>query len=444
MSNSWKRMVAMGLVLLLGLNADSLMADAAPAKAEQRAEEPAPREWFVAQDGSGQYTTISEAVEQAAEGDIIWIYPGVYEESVQMSQKQLQLIGIDKDLCILQNCEESYYHPPLEIAAGSVSNLTIYAYRANTAPIGGSSTSVKDLQPELEEVDVSAVYAGAVPISSFTGYAVHIESDYAYGRSLTFSNCRIQSDCNYAVGAGLRGDYSLQFENCDFIGRGSAGDIYLHDSMENLVGETQVAFVNTRFVSELAPYFISTYSRNPENRVELTFRNVTVDAVAYQDKEIYSITNLYTGTLVDDLPAYSVEKLNLAKSQKYLGAARNLEDPLAASEAQKDKITYLKDTSLLNTMTWDQALRYDYKENPAYAGRKRTCINVWNIDGVEGDGWCGSMNFYLSPYSFFNSLPDLNYVPVVKADTETDAQTDVQTATQTDTQMVTTGKIAVP
>lgn len=95
-------------------------------------------------------------------------------------------------------------------------------------------------------------------------------------------------------------------------------------------------------------------------------------------------------------------------------------------------------------MTWDQALRYDYKENPAYAGRKRTCINVWNIDGMEGDGWCGSMNFYLSPYSFFNSLPDLNYVPVVKADTETDAQIDVQTATQTDTQMVTTGKIAVP
>ena len=429
MGNSWKAVAAMGLAMIFALHFDAIVTDAAPADTKQKTEEPAPQEWFVAQDGTGQFTTISEAVEQAAEGDIIWIYPGVYEESVQMSQKQLQLIGIDKNLCILRNCEESYYHPPLEIAAGSVSNLTIYAYRADTDPIGGSSTSVKETQQEFEEADVSAIYAGAVPISSFTGYAVHIESDYAYGRSLTFSGCIIQSDCNYAVGAGLRGDYSLRFENCDLIGRGSAGDIYLHDSMESLVGETQVAFVNTRFACELAPYFLSTYSRNPENRVELTFRNVTVDAVAYQDKEIYSITNLYTGTLVDDLPEYSVEKLNLAKSQKYLGAARNLEDPLAASEAKPNKITYLKDTSLLNTMTWDQALRYDYKENPAYAGRKRACINVWNMDGLEGEGWCGSMNFYLSPYSFFNSLPDLNYVPGVTVVSATDT---VATVTETE------------
>ena len=411
MKSSWKQLAAVGLAMALTFSLGAEVAEAAPA--QTKAEEPAPQEWFVAQDGTGQFTTISEAVEQAAEGDIIWIYPGVYEESVQMSQKQLQLIGIDKNLCILQNCEESYYHPPLEIAAGSVSNLTIYAYRADSEPIGGSSTSVKEIQPELEEADVSAIYAGAIPISSFTGYAVHIESDYSYGRTLTFSNCIIQSDCNYAVGAGLRGDYSLQFENCDLIGRGSAGDIYLHDSKESLVGETQVAFVNTRFVCEMAPYFLSTYSRNPENRVELTFRNVTVDAVAYQDKEIYSITNLYTGATVDELSEYTVENLNLEKSQKYLGAARRLENPLEASGAKANKITYLKDTSILSDMTWEQALRYNYKENPAYAERKRACINVWNVDGVEGEGWCGSMNFYLSPYSYFNSLADLNYVPVI-------------------------------
>ena len=137
MSNSWKAVAAMGLAMIAALHFDSIVTDAAPADTKQKTEEPAPQEWFVAQDGTGQFTTISEAV------DIIWIYPGVYEESVQMSQKQLQLVGIDKNLCILQNCEESYYHPPLEIAAGSVSNLTIYAYRVDTDPIGGSSTSVK-------------------------------------------------------------------------------------------------------------------------------------------------------------------------------------------------------------------------------------------------------------------------------------------------------------
>lgn len=418
MRSSWKFVAALGLAITVILGSVSSVAEAAPVRTQQKAKETAPREWSVAQNGTGQFTTISEAVEQASEGDIIWIYPGIYEESVQMSQKQLQLIGVDKELCILRNCEESYYRPPLEIAAGSVSNLTIYAYRSTDEPIGGSSTSVKESQPELEEVDVAAVYAGAIPISSFTGYAVHIESDYAYGRSLTFSNCIIQSDCNYAVGAGLRGDYSLRFENCDLIGRGSAGDIYLHDSMENFLGETQVAFVNTRFVCEMAPYFLSTYSRNSENRVELTFQNVTVDAVAYQDKEIYSVTNLYTGKTVDELSDTNVEKLNLEKSRIYIGAAREMQDPWEASGAKADKITYLRDTSLLNTMTWEQALRYDYKENPAYAERKRVCINVWNADGLEGAGWCGSMNFYLSPYSVFNSLQDLNYVPPVSVQTD--------------------------
>ena len=86
MGNSWKAVAAMGLAMIFALHFDAIVTDAAPADTKQKTEEPAPQEWFVAQDGTGQFTTISEAVEQAAEGDIIWIYPGVYEESVQIQK----------------------------------------------------------------------------------------------------------------------------------------------------------------------------------------------------------------------------------------------------------------------------------------------------------------------------------------------------------------------
>lgn len=374
-----------------------------------------PQTWMVAQDGTGQFSTISEAVAQAEEGDTIWIFPGIYEESVQMADKELQLVGVDPRLCIIQNCREDYFNPPLEVAAGKVSNLTIYAYRGDVAPIGSASTSVKAMEELGTEIvqDVSAVYAGAIPLEAFTGYAVHIENRYSYGRTLTFENCIFKSDCNYAVGAGLRGEFTLTFKGCEFLARGSAGDIYLHDNIGEYGGETNVIFEDTLFKTELAPYFLSTYSVSPENRVNLTFRNARLDVIAYQDKEIYSVTNLYTGLTADQLPDQIVERLTPNRTLSFLTAARSMENP-DQYKSGRHSVTYLWDTTLLRTMSWEQAIEAKYKESAQFADRTRALINVWNLDGQVGPAWCGTMNFYLTPDSMFNEYPDFNYVPPVE------------------------------
>jgi len=408
MRKTWSKIAAVLSAAVLAAGFSPISVEAAPEDVQKGAESVA-RQWIVSQDGRGDFVTISQAVEAAADGDTIWICPGVYEESVQMPEKELHLVGVDKKTCIIQNCKEDYFSPPLEAAAGTVQNLTIYAYRVSDDPIGKESTSVHEREPQGSINDVSEIYAGAVPLSSFAGYAVHIESDYSAGRSLIFDNCIIRSDCNYAVGAGLRGESELIFQNCELIGKGSAGNIYMHDSASDLTGNTRVAFLGTRFVCDMAPYFLSIFSRNEENRVELLFQGVTIDGVAYQNKEIYSVSNLYNGLTADELPENRLEKLNLQRTQDYLKAARSFENPLKAAEVKSGKIAYLRDNSMLNTMTWEEALRYEYRENPAYANRKRTYINVWNIDGLERNGWGGSMSFYLSPESGGNSLPDLNY-----------------------------------
>ncbi|MCA9452082.1 MAG: hypothetical protein KC584_05565, partial [Nitrospira sp.] len=71
-------------------------------------EEPAPSEalvssvWQVALDGSGHFTSIQEAIDQAASGDTILIKRGAYAEDVTVHSKEgLSIIGEGMDLVVL-------------------------------------------------------------------------------------------------------------------------------------------------------------------------------------------------------------------------------------------------------------------------------------------------------------------------------------------------------
>lgn len=365
-------------------------------------------DWIVTQNGEGHFTTISEAATAAAEGDTILVFPGIYEEAVIIPEKELTIIGLDKETCILQNCFQSYMTPPLEIAAGTVKDMTIYSYRPETEVVIGKDSNGALVNEDVAVNDVALIYEGVIPASSFSNYAVHVESDYSYGRTLTFENCILKSDCNYVVGAGLRGDFTMQFIDCELLGRGTAGNIYMHDTRTDKVGLAKVLFERCRFRCEMEPYFMSTCSYRADNRVDMTFREVKIEAVGYQDKEIYSVSNLYTGQTIDELAGQYVEKLNLNKSGQYLSAVRTLSDDVYEVIEKPKAVTYVKDTNILKDMTWEEALRYDYKDKPGMSARKRVPINVWNIDGIEGTGWCGSNNFYITWDSYGNSLPELN------------------------------------
>lgn len=145
-----------------------------------------------------EYTSVKKAVEQIEEG-IIVIFPGVYKGNIKGWGKNIILYGTDKDTCIIENNSSSYYAPPLEIAAGTVKNLTIRA-------VGTPSSDPSK--------------AGA--------YAVHVEDEALYNSRLTFENCELYSDFNSAVGMGMRGGCEVEFINVHMMGLENG--LFCHDS----------------------------------------------------------------------------------------------------------------------------------------------------------------------------------------------------------------------
>jgi hypothetical protein len=86
----------------------------------------------VAQDGSGDYTTISEAVAAAADGNEILVKPDTYAESIEID-KDIKLRGEDRDGVIIEAPEEGPESPfkgrryalLLTDSAAEVSDLTL-------------------------------------------------------------------------------------------------------------------------------------------------------------------------------------------------------------------------------------------------------------------------------------------------------------------------------
>ena len=51
----------------------------------------------VKQDASGDFETIQEGVSNVESGDTLLIYPGIYEENVEIIDKTVNLIGVSRD-----------------------------------------------------------------------------------------------------------------------------------------------------------------------------------------------------------------------------------------------------------------------------------------------------------------------------------------------------------
>ena len=163
---------------------------------------PIPRQYIISQDGSGDFLTIQEGVNAAVDGDILIIYPGIYNENVEIMNKELTLMGISRDVCILQYDTAFYRKVPLTIAAGTVSNLTIY----------GMDSGVEQAAPtaeEIEKINQELIGDSWERQKNYSGYAVHIDQNFLFGRQLKFENCRIISENSHCVGAGSRGECQI-------------------------------------------------------------------------------------------------------------------------------------------------------------------------------------------------------------------------------------------
>ena len=147
--------------------------------------------------GTGDYTTIADAVAAASDNDTIVVHPGVYTESVHAFAKKVHIKGVDRDTCILQYSGLDYANPPLEMAKGSVENLTINCFNSGTQ--------------------------GKNP-----AYCVHIDNNNAENQTLLFKNVRFYNPVHQGVGIGLRHNFELSFLNCEFEAYHQAA-LYCHD-----------------------------------------------------------------------------------------------------------------------------------------------------------------------------------------------------------------------
>ena len=119
----------------------------APAQTRKSAQKA--RQYVIAQDGTGDFMTIQEGVDQASDGDTLLVYPGTYTENVQVMNKEINITGVSKDLCILKYDTAFYRKVPRTMAAGSVSNLTIYGMNSGAPQTGPTQEEIAQINAEL-------------------------------------------------------------------------------------------------------------------------------------------------------------------------------------------------------------------------------------------------------------------------------------------------------
>ena len=191
--------------------------------------------WVVAQDGTGDFTTLTEAVDAAKSGDVIYVKNGIYDnEIVRGWTKTLSIIGESKYGVQIMG-DGNYSNPPLEMNSGVLKNLTIYAYGETANDIGR--------------------YA----------YAIHADNGILANNYFQVENCILKTKKGPgAVGMGMRGNCHVSFKDCDFINETSAA-FFMNESVtapdwNHTPGDQFFEFNNCKFIC-----------LNPDNKVTAAF-----------------------------------------------------------------------------------------------------------------------------------------------------------------------------
>ena len=201
--------------------------------------------YHVAKDGTGDFTSLATAVVLVPSGSTLIIHEGVYNESLDIQSKLINMKGVSKEKCILQYDTSNYVHVPLNIAAGTYENLTINGYHKTkqTAP--------------------------------FAGYAIHIDCDSLTGQSVAFNNCNIISENAFCVGIGLRKGAKIAFRGCNFTAK-KQGVMLFHDSQTpDLAGKASINIENC-VLNNTAENLVVTQCISPASTTNITFKNNTV------------------------------------------------------------------------------------------------------------------------------------------------------------------------
>ena len=216
----------------------------------------------VSVDGSGDYTNVTEAVNNAVDGDVIFVKSGNYtNEHIKGWGKTLSIIGENPLNTVLSCGDSTYGNPVLEFSSGVLKNLT-------------------------------------VKINSGNGYAFHCEDDFQFNKTLFVENCIFSSYKQNSVGMGMRGGCKIVFKDCQFLNTENQGAcFYLHDANEEAYkGTFDIEFVNCLF-SNLGNYIMSLQSQELDGSiVNFGFVNCRFYGNGSSAVPYISVTNYRGGT----------------------------------------------------------------------------------------------------------------------------------------------------
>lgn len=227
------------------------------------------RNIYVSKTKNADYTTITEAINDCKlapknhQYNII-IDDGLYLEVLDLSGvNNINLIGVNKHTCVIQNKNANYYKAPLTTNGGG--------YFANLKFIS-SSEEDEGIEPR--------------------SYAMHYEGNGV--GVCEFYNCIFKSDNNSAVGIGMRKNETLIFNHCEIIKTDTIpttmGTFYCHSAQFNGHTNQNIIVKNCEITSQSGAFLTIDDSNTLDGIGE--FGNVG------GEMEITFINNLFfSGTL---------------------------------------------------------------------------------------------------------------------------------------------------
>ncbi|MDE6915305.1 MAG: hypothetical protein K2P39_00690 [Lachnospiraceae bacterium] len=358
-------------------------------------------------DGTGDFVAIQEGVDSVASGDTLLIHPGVYEENVVIKDKIVNLLGVSSEYCILKANSDNYHSVPLTVAAGRISGLTIYGVRTKENQNDLSGAALEEMHFDLS--DMLSVYKWQ---NRHSGYAIHVDDQYGSGKTLYIENCNIVSENNYCIGIGCWSDTEITISDCKLFSCGSGGCVFLHNHPV-VTGKARVTVRNSQLRNYMSPYVMAVHSEGTQNPVYLTFQNVAVSAVAYEDNECYNESNFNTWFQIDQLTNPGVQ--SFLRKNGYSSARESTQ--LVHQYTYRERKEFYEDlqergTALKSWPLLEEGITYwESSEDLLWeAERKRYSIEIKNMDeNILGDGWCGLAGIYLTETSYGNTLPEMNY-----------------------------------
>ena len=226
-------------------------------------------DYIVAKDGSGNFTSVTEACNVAKAGESIYIKSGVYDNEVIVGtwSKKLYLVGESAKDTIIKNSLGDYNRPPIQIGSGYLKNITFYSEYTGTQERGTGATM---------------------------SYAVHSESDNLSNDNLTIEDCILISDYAPSFGMGMRGGCNVTLKNCYLKGTYS-GALLFHDADNvSFVGEQNISVIDCVLYDTNNSYCIIMQSQEREG----TIVNLEMirNRLKTNNAKTYGTHNYYGGT----------------------------------------------------------------------------------------------------------------------------------------------------